>query len=267
MGSLDTKKTMIAVMCGAIWVAGCGGGEGNPRPTDSAGAGGSGATGGAGGSGGSAGAAAGSAGMPVDDCPTRTARTGGIINELEEVGTTDATDTEHRRFPTGDGGWFIFHASPDDAQCGDTCVTTPERNDHGEFTLSPTMPARSGSTNALHFVGTGFPSTAYGAGVGFYLDCASIGDAITGVSFYYRSDIPVTFGLATGLTGASVDHTTSLAASPTEWTHAEVTLASLSPGVTDRSIFGTIFWRLGVPAGTMTDWGFDFWLDDVSWIP
>jgi hypothetical protein len=255
-----------------MWLAGCGGGEGTPRPDNAAGAGGSGATGGSGaGTGGSnagtGGSAAGSGGMVADMCPTRMPKAGGVINALEAVGM-EATDTEHRRFPTGDGGWFIFHASPDDAQCPtDTCMTTPPRNDHGEFALADTMPARDDSEKALHFVGTGFPSTAYGAGVGFYLDCASLGDAVTGVSFYYRSDIPVTFGIAMGLEGQSVDHTTTVPASPDEWAHAELPLTMLSPAINDRSVFGTMFWRLGVPTGTTADWGFDFWLDDISFTP
>jgi hypothetical protein len=271
MGSFDTKTTKWAVTCGAMWLAACGGGEGNPRPMDGAGAGGTGVTGGSGGTGAASGSGGtgggntgGSAGMmPVDECPSRTPRTGGMINELEAVGA----EGEHRRFPTNDGGWFIYHASPEDAQCGDTCTTTPPRDGHGDFTLTPTMPERSGSENALHFVGTGFTGSAYGGGVGFYLDCASIGEEITGVSFYYRSDIPVTFGLATGLEGAATDHMASLVASPDEWTHAQISLDSLSPSVTDRSVFGTLFWRLVRPAGVSTDWEFDFWLDDVSWIP
>lgn len=268
MGS-HVKRTMIAVTCGALWMAGCGGGEGNPRPDNAAGTGATGGSGaGTGGTGaGTGGSGAGTGGMaPVDMCPTRTPRTGGMINDLEEVGS-EATDTEHRRFPTNDGGWFIYHASPADGQCGDSCTTSPPRDGQGEFTLEDTMPARSGSEKALHFVGTGFTGSAYGGGVGFYLDCASIGEEITGVSFYYQSDIPVTFGVSTGLEGASVDHVVSLEASPGEWTHAEISLESLSPPITDRSVFGTFFWRLVRPASVASDWGFDFWLDDVSWVP
>lgn len=270
MGSLNAKRMLMAATCGALWLAGCGGGEGTPRPENAGGAGGTtggtgGTTGGTGGtnasgSGGTGGSAAGSAGMAVDECPTRMPRTGGVINDVEAVGTVDA---ERRRFPSDDGGWFIYHANPSDMQCTDSCTTTPPRDGSGEFTLSPTMPERDGSTNALHVVGSGFPSTAYGGGIGMYLDCASLDAAITGVSFWYRSDVPLTFGVSTGL--PSADHTAAVPAAE-EWTQMEISFSSLSPSNVDRAVFGAMFWRISVPPGTTADWGFDVWLDDVSWI-
>jgi hypothetical protein len=257
MGS-HAKKTMLAVTCGAMWLAGCGGGEGTPRPENGAGMGATGGTGA--GTGGTGGSGAGTGGMPVDECPTRTPRTGGVITPVEEVGTADM---EHRRFPANDGGWFIYHANPADNQCTEVCMTTPPRDGAGEFTLSPTMPARSGSTNALHVVSNDFPGSAYGGGIGVYLDCASLSEEITGVSFYYRSDRPLTFGVASGL--PPVDHNTSIAAA-SDWTHAEIMFEDLAPATFNHAILGSMYWRVAAPAGGTDPWSFDIWLDDISWI-
>jgi len=268
MGSLVSKNTTLTVfaMSGALLVAACGGGEGTPRPEDTAGAGGTGGSGGAGGSagagatGGMAGMAAGSggsAGEPVEACPTPSEWTGGSISVVEMDGD---------RLDSNRGGWFFFHAGTVAADMCDTCTTMPgppvAPATVPTVILEETDPARSGSTKALHWVGSGWVDTAtYGAGMGIYLDnCANAVPAITGVSFYYRSDITITFGSTQG-----VDYQKDFPAVD-EWTQANVAFTDLIPtegaGTLDQTKIGGFFWRVGKPAGGE----FSVWLDDIAWI-
>lgn len=260
MRSPDAQHTTLTVfaMSGALLLAACGGGEGTPRPEDTAGAGGTGATGGSGGGAGMAAGTGGSAGAPVGECPTPTEWTGGSIATVEMDGD---------RLDSNKGGWYFFHAGVNDG-CP-TCMTTPAPPvapaTVPTVVLEEPDPARSGSTKALHWVGTGWVDAAtYGAGVGIYLDnCANALPAVTGVSFYYMSDTTITFGS----TQANIPYQKDFPATDS-WTQANVAFTDLIPetgsGTLDQSKIVGFFWRVPKPA-TGVD-GFSVWLDDIEWI-
>jgi len=259
MGSLNAKHTTLTVfaLSGALVLAACGGGEGTPRPEETAGTGGTGgSTGGTGGGAGMAAGTGGSAGAPVEECPMPTDWTGGSISVVEMDGD---------RLDSNKGGWFFFHAGPTDG-C-DTCVTTPAPPvapaTVPTVVLEEPDPARSGSTKALHWVGSGWVDAAtYGAGMGIYLDnCANAAPAVTGISFYYMSDSTITFGSSQGGT----DYQKDVPAADT-WTQASIAFTELIPamgsGTLDQTKIGGFFWRVGKPASG----SFSVWIDDIAWV-
>jgi hypothetical protein len=194
----------------------------------------------------------GTGGTPEEACLTPTPTPGGPITPVESI-------TAPERFDTNTGGWFIFHANPGDSECM-TCTTTPPRD--GPYTLEETDPPRGDSTMAMHWVGTDFQPGAYGGGIGIYIDnCAAVASDVTGVSFWYRSDIALLFGS----NQLNVDHTIDLA--PVEdWTEVIVSWDDLTPEGFDTTKIGGFFWRVVPPPMVMEDWGFDVWLDEINWV-
>ncbi len=259
----------LALLCGTFLFVGCGGddsGDDSSRTGGAGGKGGTSSTGGAagtsttggaggttGGTTGTGGSTGGTGGTPVDACAGAMTVTGGVITDMEVSAAMF----------TG-GGYYIYSDTAGGTTTPTGATITPEAGGH--------------VGNALHFSGTGFPSTSWGAGVGIWLTCVNA-SGVDGISFWMKNDVPVKVSVSQPSTQAVMYGGTCTATNCTNnaapnvaanasWTQVDVQWSSFTGGTApleSNHITGIDF-QIPMPAGTTADWGFDVSVDDVSWL-
>ncbi len=199
------------------------------------------------------GGVAGTGGVPADVCAVAAMPSNSSITSVDGTSSTF----------TG-GGYYIYADSFGGS-------TTPNAT-NGQIT-----PVEGGYFgNALHFTGTGFPESSWGAGVGVWLSCvdASIYD---GVGFYYKSDqalqisvsIPATQAVMYGGTctaTACTNNSTSVEASE-NWIQVAILWDGFVGGSAPMDPTGITGIDIQIPApiGGVSPWGFEVWLDEFAW--
>jgi hypothetical protein len=274
-GASSAGSLGLTLLCGTVLFVGCSGDDGGSGDraggaTSKGGSAGSttggtgGSTGGTGGStggtGGSTGGTGGSGGMVTDRCVGAMAVDPGLLTDFDAALT---------------GGGFYIYQDKTEGKAG---TTTPDATPAVPV-ITPEEGGYAGK--GLHFVGEGFAADSWGAGMGIWLDPCLDPSAATGVSFYVNSDVALRVGVVTPETQSTEfegtctlgdsckNNTVAVADTGGEWAIVELewtefaggTVMPLDPtGVTGIDI------GIAPPAGTAAEWGFDVFIDDVSWM-
>jgi hypothetical protein len=270
----STAGLGLTLLCGSMMYAGCassdnggdgrnGGATSKGGSTSNAGTGGS--TGGSGGQTTSKGGSGGSGGGTATVCSKAEAISGELISDFEAEAATFMTDELN-------GGYYAYGDPMGGTTVPDTStpptMLEPEAGDH--------------DGNALHYSGSGFPSSSWGAGFGIWLRPVSDGTAcadasgVDGISFWAKNDRPLRVGATIPGTQAVADGGECAAAScmpnsftvepNADWTLIEIPWEDFTGGTAPFSPDAVLGIDILIGTQTDDDWSFDVWVDDLMFM-